>query len=366
MSAPTWERVIVHADMDAFFAAVEELDEPALRGKPMVVGGTSPRSVVATANYAARRFGIGSAMPMAHAQRRCRQLIIRRPRFERYQEISRIVMAVFRSLTPTIEPLSLDEAFLDLTERAGEFASPAALGHALKAAVKAATGGLTVSVGVASNKFVAKVASDLHKPDGLTVVEPDRAREFLAPLPVSRLWGAGPITTAKLGALGFETMGDVAGAAPERLASLGKAGRFFWGLARAEDAREVTTGRARKSVGYERTLSHDIVGAAAILPHLEEAAAEVGRRLERSRKRARGVRVKLKTARFRLVTRQGRMTTATRDAELLFGVATRLLSDFELTEPVRLVGLSSYDLVPEHQGGQLDLFADGPPGMVGG
>ena len=351
-----WGRVIVHADMDAFFAAVEELDEPGLRGRPMVVGGASARSVVATANYAARRFGIGSAMPMARARRRCRDLIIRPPRFERYRAISRLVMAVFRELTPIIEPLSLDEAFLDVTHRAHAFPSPEALGHHLRARVKAATGGLTVSVGVASTKFVAKVGSDFQKPDGLTVVAPHEAREFLAPQPVSRLWGAGPKTVARLTALGFTTIGDVARAEPEALASLGKAGRVFWRLARAEDRREVVTSRERKSVGYERTLSDDIVGAAAIIPYLEEAADEVSRRLAKGEKRAGGVRVKLKTARFRLTTRQVQLPSATRDPGRLLAAARLLLTEFELAEPVRLVGLSTFALRTEDDRGQLDLF----------
>ena len=351
-----WDRVIVHADMDAFFAAVEELDDPTLSGRPMVVGGASARSVVSTANYAARRFGIGSAMPVAHARRRCRNLVIKPPRFERYRAISRIIMGVFRELTPIVEPLSLDEAFLDVTHRALEFHSPEALGHQLKEEVKAATGGLTVSVGVASTKFVAKVGSDFQKPDGLTVVAPSEARQFLAPQPVSRLWGAGPKTTSRLEALGFETIGDIARSEPEALASLGKAGRVFWRLARAEDRREVITSRERKSVGYERTLSDNIVGASAIIPYLEEAAHEVGLRLAKGDRRAAGVRVKLKTARFRLTTRQVQLPSATREPARLLAAARQLLREFELTEPIRLVGLSTFALQTENAGGQLDLF----------
>ncbi len=188
------------------------------------------------------------------------------------------------------------------------------------------------------------------------MVAPHEAREFLAPQPVSRLWGAGPKTVARLTALGFTTIGDVARAEPEALASLGKAGRVFWRLARAEDRREVVTSRERKSVGYERTLSDDIVGAAAIIPYLEEAADEVSRRLAKGEKRAGGVRVKLKTARFRLTTRQVQLPSATRDPGRLLAAARLLLTEFELAEPVRLVGLSTFALRTEDDRGQLDLF----------
>ena len=360
---PIWDRVIVHADMDAFFAAVEELDDPSLRGRPMVVGGRSQRSVVATANYPARRFGIGSAMPMAHARRRCRDLIIRPPRFERYRAISQIVMDVFREFTPVIEPLSLDEAFLDVTHRTRDFPSPEALGHHLKERVKNATGGLTVSVGVASTKFVAKVGSDFQKPDGLTVVAPQYAKAFLAPLPVKCLWGAGPKTAAKLEAMGFATIGDIAQAERADLDALGKAGRVFCQLARAEDRREVITRRERKSVGYERTLAENIVGAAAILPYLEEAAQEVSRRLAKGDKRASGVRVKLKTAQFQLKTRQLQLASATRDPARLLAASRQLLAEFELNDPIRLVGMSTYALQTGPSTGQLELFEDLDPPM---
>ncbi|MCA9560920.1 MAG: DNA polymerase IV, partial [Myxococcales bacterium] len=239
-----WPRIIVHADMDAFYAAIEQLDDPALRGKPILIGGRSNRSVVATASYEARPFGVGSAMPMALALRKCPDAIVVRPRFTRYVEVSRIVMEVFRDFAAKVEPLSLDEAFLDMSGAEGIFGSPTEMGRALKAAVFEATGGLNVSVGVSGTKFVAKVASDFDKPDGLTVVPPADMVDFLAPLPVKRLWGAGPKTVPRLEALGLRTIGDVARAELGWLeAKLGSAGAHFGRLARADDPREVTPGR---------------------------------------------------------------------------------------------------------------------------
>src|SRR5690606_39972524 len=185
-----WPRTIVHADMDAFYAAVEQLDDPSLRGKPILVGPTSARGVVLTASYEARPYGVGSALPMVEARRRCPVAIVVPPRFERYQAVSRSVMKVFRDFSPAVEALSLDEAFLDMTGSERLLGTPERFGRRLKDAVRDATGGLTVSVGISGTKFVAEVASGHARPDGLTIVPPDRARAWLAPPPVSRLWGA--------------------------------------------------------------------------------------------------------------------------------------------------------------------------------
>jgi DNA polymerase-4 len=205
-----WPRVVAHADMDAFYAAIEQMDNPDLRGKPILVGPPSGRGVVLTASYEARPFKVGSAMPMARAKQMCPQAIVVPPRFERYTEISKTVMGVFATFSPKIEAISLDEAFIDLTGAERLMGDPRKIGQALKRAVREATGGLTVSVGISGTKFVAKVASDFDKPDGLTIVPPDEARAWLAPMPVSRLWGAGPVTVEKLHALGLKTIGDVA------------------------------------------------------------------------------------------------------------------------------------------------------------
>jgi len=342
-----WGRVIVHADMDAFFAAVEELDEPSLRGRPVLVGSAGPRSVVATANYVARTFGVGSAMPMATARRRCPDAIIRPVRFARYQEISRAVMAIFARFTPLLSPLGLDEACLDCTAVAADWPGPGELGAALKAEVFAATG-LRVSVGVADTRFVAKVASDHQKPDGLTVVPPAEAIAFLAPLPVRKLWGAGPKTAERLQALGLHTIADVARADPTELARhLGSAGPHFWNLAHNRDPRPVVVDHTRKSLGAERTLMTDVTGAVAVAPHLHHAAEEVSGRLAAKGLRARGVRVKLKTAGFIIQSRQTRLPQAVNSLDALYTAGLALLAQFDLSVPLRLVGLTAYDLEPE-------------------
>src|SRR5262245_19661283 len=235
----TWPRIIVHADMDAFYAAVEQLDDPSLRGKPLLIGPNSNRGVVLTASYEARPFGVASAMPMARARQMCPQALIVPPRFERYQEISQQVMTVFADFSPDVEAISLDEAFLEMSGAEHIFGGPEAMGRKLKDAVRAATG-LTVSVGVAATKYVAKVASDFGKPDGLVVVPPQITVSWLAPLSVARLWGAGPKTQQRLIAQGFTTIGQIASADPEDLKRrFGGMGQRFHQLARGEDPRHV-------------------------------------------------------------------------------------------------------------------------------
>jgi len=209
-----WPRIVAHADMDAFYAAVEQLDDPRLRGRPLLVGPPGARGVVLTASYEARPHGVGSAMPMVTARRLCPNAVVVPPRFERYQEVSAAIMRVFADFSPEVEPLSLDEAFLDMTGSEGLFGDPETMGRRLKAAVRDATGGLTVTVGLSAIKYVAKVASGYKKPDGLTVVPPESAKAWLAPMPVSRLWGAGQKTEPRLHALGLRTIGDVADADP--------------------------------------------------------------------------------------------------------------------------------------------------------
>lgn len=354
------DRVIAHADMDAFFAAVEQLDDPSLRGKPLLIGGGIQRGVVATASYEARTYGVGSAMPMALALRRIPHAVVIRPRFDRYKEISATVMAVFRDFAPEVESLSLDEAFLDASDVIDRYNGPADFGARLKVGVFEATGGLTVSVGVSATKFVAKVASDYQKPDGLTVVPPDAVRAFLAPLPVSRLWGAGPKTAARITALGLATIGDVAAADPTTLAPLGRQGSHFRDLALGIDPRPVISHRDPKSIGWERTLDHDVRGPAPITAILHDAAAAVSERLRRKRRRAGGVRVKLKTADFTLMTRQTTLLTPTDDPAVLAAAAVHLLDQFELDHPFRLVGLTGYDLVRESAPVQLPLFPRRP------
>lgn len=364
MAAPEsdWPRVVAHADMDAFYAAIEQMDNPSLRGKPILVGSSSDRGVVLTASYEARPFKVGSAMPMAKARRRCPDAIIVPPRFERYSEISAIIMKAFANFSPHIEAISLDEAFIDLTGSGQLLGEPREVGMALKDAVRKATGGLTVSVGISATKYVAKVASDFQKPDGLTIIPPEKAQAWLAPLPVSRLWGCGPKTEERLHALSLFTIADVAAADPDWLSQkLGKAGRHFHSLAHARDPRDVEGRRSAKSIGSERTLAKDINDRDEIRRHLRRSAEDVAKRLRRKRVTAFGVQVKLKTSGFQLLTRQHRRGQPTDVAEELYKEASAILDKFEHPGPFRLIGLAAYDMTPTRDDKQMSLFNASAP-----
>jgi DNA polymerase-4 len=344
--------------MDAFYAAIEQLDDPSLRGQPLLVGPPSARGVVLTASYEARPYGVGSAMPMATARRMCPSAVIVPPRFDRYQEVSAKIMSVFANFSPDVEALSLDEAFLDMTGSEQLFGDPKSIGHRLKEAVREVTGGLMASVGLSATKYVAKVASACRKPDGLTVVPPEEAKAWLAPLPVSWLWGAGPKTQARLHLLGLHTIGDVADADVKLLSTkLGSAGLHFHTLAQAEDPRPVIGRRASKSVGSEHTLDEDVRDKADIKLHLRRSADTIGRRLRKKNYAAFGVGVKLKTADFQIVTRQHRLSEPTDVAERLYSVGVALLNHVDHPGPFRLVGLVAYDLVDINNLVQLDLFS---------
>ena len=357
--ASGWPRIILHADMDAFFAAIEQLDRPALRGKAVLVGGTGPRGVVSTASYEARPFGVGSAMPMALARRRCPHAIVLPPRFERYQAVSRVVMRTLGTFSPLVEPLSVDEAFVDMTGGETLFGEPKEMGDAVRRAVFEATQ-LTVSVGVSATKYVAKVASDRSKPDGLTVVPPERAIEFLSPLSIDRLWGVGPRTRERLEARRLTTIGEVAAVPRETLERwFGSLGPHLHALAHGRDERSVVPEREAKSIGSEHTLNEDLLGAAAIRPWLLRAVDTVARRLRDEALVARGVRVKLRTTDFRLHTRQTLIARATCTTRSLVEAADALLHEFDLGAPVRLIGIAAFELQEGGGAGesrQLDLF----------
>jgi DNA polymerase IV len=356
-SERVWPRIVAHADMDAFYAAIEQLDDPSLRGRPLLVGPPSARGVVLTASYEARPYGVGSAMPMVHAKRMCPDAVIIPPRFERYQEVSAMIMKVFSDFSPDVEALSLDEAFLDMTGSEQLFGDPDSIGRRLKTAILEATRGLTASVGLSATKYVAKVASACQKPDGLTVVPPEKAKSWLAPLSVSWLWGAGPKTQARLHQLGLHTIGDVAHADPRFLsAKFGKAGFHFHTLAQAEDVRPVLGRRASKSIGSEHTLYKDVREKADIKFHLRRSADTIGRRLRKKNYVAFGVGVKLKTADFQVITRQHRLSEPTDVAERLYSVGVDLLNHVDHAGPFRLVGLVAYNLVSVDDVVQLDLF----------
>ncbi len=343
--------------MDAFYAAIEQLDDPTLRGKPVLVGHPSARGVVLTASYEARPYGVGSAMPMAQARRRCPGALIVSPRFDRYQEVSAAIMHVFGDFSPDVEALSLDEAFLDMTGSEGLFGEPESMGRRLKAAIRETTGGLTVSVGISSTKYVAKVASGCRKPDGLTVVVPEDAKAWLAPLSVSKLWGAGPKTQARLHSLRLYTMGDVAAADPKFLvAQLGSAGLHFHELAQAKDPRPVLGRRTSKSIGSEHTLERDVRAKSDIRLHLRQSADTIARRLRKKGYVAFGVGIKLKTATFQIVTRQHRINDPTDVADTLYSVGIDLLDRVDHPGPFRLVGMAAYDLIGATDRASRDLF----------
>lgn len=358
-------RWILHADMDAFYASIEQLDDPAIRGKPVLVGSPSGRGVVTTASYEARPYGVGSAMPMAIARRKCPQAVIVPPRFERYLEVSGQVMDTFGRFSPSVEALSLDEAFLDMTGSERLFGPPEAIARRLKDAVREATGGLTVSVGIAATKYVAKVASDFRKPDGATIVPEERTLEFLHPLPVSRLWGAGPKVQERLAQFNLETIGDVAACSEDYLVNvLGSVGAHFHRLAHGEDPRPVIGSRAAKSVGSERTLDVDVSGRGEIWPHVLASLDEIAHRLRKSGTEASGVRVKLKTSDFRLMTRQGLLDTPTTSADTMAEKASELLDEFELSERYRLVGAAAFHLSSDTGARrQLDMFGTRDPAV---
>ena len=364
-----WPAVIVHADLDAFYAAVEQLDDPSLRGKPILIGPNHSnginRGVVLTASYEARKFGVGSAMPMAEARRRCPDAIIVPPRFSRYKELSAAMMATFQDFSPKVEPLSLDEAFLDMSGAEAFFGDPQSIGQQIKQAVFNATK-LRISVGVASTKYVAKVASGYNKPDGLTIVEPENTVAWLAPQRVEKLWGVGPKTAARLKTEGITYIGDIAAMDEHSLkASLGSMGSRLLQLANGIDPRQVDTTRASRSIGSDRTLKSDISDPLEIAEHLKRAADRIARRLRAKGLKAAGIRVRLKTSSHQLLSRQCQLSCPSNTAQDFFFTGKSLLSAFDHPGPFRLVGMSAYNLDDsQSKGRQLDLFTSAKPAQL--
>ena len=341
MSAP---RQILHIDMDAFFASVEQRDNPELRGQALVVGGAARRGVVAAASYEARKYGVHSAMPMAEALRRCARLVVVPPRGERYAEVSGQIFDIFHRYTPLVEGLSVDEAFLDVTASQSLFGDGTAIASRIKADVLAETE-LTASAGVATSKFVAKIASDLDKPNGLTVV-PNNVGAFLAPLPIEKMWGIGPKTAPNLRALGYRTLGDLAGADPRVLErALGSWGSAIGLLAQGIDDREVVPDRDAKSIGAECTYEEDLRDRDAIARTLLAHASRVAERLTEARIGARAVVVKLKWHDFTVLTRRMTLPTPASDTQTLHDACLALLDRFPLDGArIRLTGVSVQDL----------------------
>ena len=339
-------KTILHVDMDAFYASVEQRDDPALRGRPVIVGGRSRRGVVLAASYEVRPFGVCSAMPMAEALRRAPHAIVVQPRRDRYEHASGEALSIFRRFTPLVEPLSLDEAFLDVTASQALFGEGRMIASAIKSAVRQELG-LIVSAGVAPCKFVAKVASDLGKPDGLVVVGPGEVEAFLAPLPVARMWGIGPKTAPKMRALGYETIGDLARAGEATLERLlGAWGVEVARLALGSDDRDVVADAVARSIGAEETYEEDLVGADAIARTLLDHAGRVARRLVRAGLAARTVVVKIKYADFTLRTRRATLPEPVQDTDAIHRAAVQLLARVPLDRRrVRLTGVSVASLV---------------------
>lgn len=351
------QRWIIHVDMDAFYAAVEQRDNPELRNRPVIIGGTGTRGVVATASYEARKFGIRSAMPATEAKRRCPHGAFLAPDHKKYNQVSQQIIKIFTAFSPLVEPLSLDEAFLDVTGMDGLFGSPVDIAIKIKERIKSELG-LTASAGVAPNKFLAKLASDMRKPDGLMVIRPEQVLQVLAGIPVTRLWGVGQSTAQLLDQLGLKTIGQVARFDPEKLAKhCGQVGYIIHQLANGQDERPVVVDRQPKSIGKENTFAIDIQDREELKAQLWMLVEMVGWRLRRQGLSGRTVTVKVRFASFRTITRSKTLVVAANLDETIFHIAQEALANITLNEGVRLLGVTVSGLVTAS--GQMSLFDQG-------
>jgi DNA polymerase-4 len=357
MESEKWEKAIIHLDMDAFYAAVEVLDNPTLRGKPVIVGGGKERGVVSSASYAARKFGVHSAQPIATAMRLCRHGIFLPVRMRRYKEVSQRIFEIFHRFSPLVEPLSLDEAFVDITGSIRLFGPPEEIASKIKQQVVTETG-LKVSAGVAPSKFVAKIASDIQKPDGLTIVPQRKIKDFLNPLPIDKLWGVGKATRETLSHLGVKTIGDLGRLPSELLVRrLGKQGIHLHLLAQGIDDREVETERGVKSIGHEETYAADIRDMAVVRKELLSLATKVARRLRRHGFAGKTITLKVKYHDFKQITRSVTLAETTDDGREIFQSCCELLGKTEVGKrPVRLFGVSLSQLSLPDKEKQLALF----------
>ncbi len=351
-------RSILHVDMDAFYASVEQRDNPELRGKPILVGGDGPRSVVTTASYEARPFGCRSAQPMSIAKRLCPQAIIVRPRFDRYHEVSQQMFGILESFTPQVETLSIDEAFLDLTGTERLLGAVESVARKIKQRVRSELR-LTISVGVAPNKFLAKLASDMHKPDGLRVIRAEDIDRVLPPLPMTKIWGIGPKTSARLEKLGIKTIGDIRALPLNVLMdTFGEEGERYFRLARGLDDRPVVTDSQAKSISQEETFGMDLTDPEEVRTVLLGQVEQVARRLRKHGLRARTVQLKIRDGAFHTVTRAATLADSTDQTQLLWESARELFvcwADASFV-PVRLIGMGATSLTSDAP--QLALFID--------
>jgi len=350
------QRWIIHIDMDAFFAAVEQRDNPQLQGCPVIIGGLGGRGVVATASYEARRFGVRSAMPMTEARRRCPQGTYLPGDHRKYSQVSCQIMKILEDFSPLVEPLSLDEAFLDVSGMDWLYEDPVAIARDIKTRIQQELQ-LTASAGVAPNKFLAKMASDLQKPDGLTVIRPGEEAAAIANLPIRRLWGVGETTAGVLYKAGIETIGQLANADPALLErQLGKLAYEIHQLANGIDEREVIPGHIAKSIGKETTFATDLQSRADIMAQLLVLAEKVGWRLRKSNCVGRTVTVKIRFASFRTLSRSHTLLEPVCLDEAIYQAAGTLMEKIPLNEGVRLLGISISNL--ETGGKQISLFPD--------
>lgn len=344
------QRSIIHVDMDAFYASVEQRDRPELRGQPVIVGGLGPRGVVSAASYEARRFGVHSAMPIARARRLCPRGRFIAPRMQRYREVSQEVFDVFHAITPLVEGLSLDEAFLDVTACLKLFGPLEEIGRRLRQDIRERTG-LSASVGMAHNKFLAKLASDAEKPAGFVHITPQRVQAFLDPMPIGRLWGIGAATEPKLRALGILTFGQLRRADPNVLEPvLGQRTGHFLRLVQGLDDREVEPGRPDKSISHEVTFDEDITERDTLLSELQHQADRVARRLRKQHLVASTVTVKIRDSSFRTATRSRTMVAGSNSSGTIYRMARALFEnwrDSHRNTPVRLLGVATSKLEEE-------------------
>jgi DNA polymerase IV len=343
------QRKIIHVDMDAFFASVEQRDDPTLRGRPVAVGGSSGRGVVAAASYEARVFGVRSALPSAIAIRRCPDLVFVKPRFEVYKAVSDQIRAIFRDYTDLVEPLSLDEAYLDVSEDRHGLGSAKAIAEAIRARIRATTN-LTASAGVSYNKFVAKLASDQNKPDGLCVIPPNKGPAFVASLPVSRFHGVGPVTAKRMEAIGILTGADLRDRSLEELRRhFGSYAEYLHRAARGQDDRPVRASRIAKSIGAERTFSTNLTDPAELDAQLVRIADAAWERVARHDARGRTVTLKLRHADFRTITRARSGTAAVSKADFLAIGRALLAAEPPAPAGYRLLGLTLSGLGVEEE-----------------
>jgi DNA polymerase-4 len=359
---PAALRRIIHVDMDAFYASVEQRDDPSLRGIPLAVGGSRERGVVAAASYEARTFGVHSAMASVIAKRKCPELVFVRPRFEVYRAVSRQIQDIFARYTPLIQPLSLDEAYLDVTEPLLDRGSATAIAEDIRAAIKAETG-LTASAGVSYNKFLAKLASDHRKPDGLFVITPRMGPGFVEDLPIGKFHGVGPATAAKMNRLGIHTGLDLRRQTRDFLIEqFGKAGSYYYGVARGEDDRPVNPDRTRKSVGAETTFERDLTQWEAVAPAMAPLFAKVWESCAKAGRAGRTVTVKVKFADFRQITRSRSYAQPVPAREALEDIGLDLLRPvFPPPRGVRLLGvtMSGFEAEARVEPAQLALSLEG-------